>query len=65
MGGHSLVSERSLRNSLQDSCQLPSTLWTQLTPQQQRQVAQHWAQLMKQMKLSKRPSQEEHDAGES
>ena len=61
MIAHRIVSKQDLQSSSgRDSGHSP-TLWMQLAPHLQKQLAQHWAKLVKQMQQQSMPREEEND----
>ena len=61
MIAHRIVSEQDLQSSPDRASGHYPTLWMQLTPQLQKQLAQHWAKLVKQMQQQSMRREGEND----
>ena len=61
MIAHRMVSKQDLQSSRDRASGDSPTLWIQLTPHLQKQLAQHWAKLVKQMQQQRMLHEEETD----
>ena len=56
-----IVSEQDFQSSPDRASGHSPTLWIRLAPHLQKQLAQHWAKLVKQMQQQSMPREEEND----
>ena len=61
MIAHRIVSKQDLQSSRDRVSGHSPTLWIQLTPHLQKQLAQHWAKLVKQMQQQRMLREEKTD----
>jgi hypothetical protein len=61
MVAHHLVWEQEVQSSLVPSGERAPQLWTQLTPDLRRQMAQHWAKMIQRMRQQTVRGEEEHN----
>jgi hypothetical protein len=61
MIAHRIVSEQDLQSRPDRASGHSPTLWIQLAPHLQKQLAQHWAKLVKQMRQRSMLREEEND----